>query len=291
MPLAVLLALLLLAAVAGGCAAGGEVGDRVQELVSGEYAVLPGEERYVCTTFRSPPEEVGIVEVTQAPGSLVHHVALFQTLADEPNGTFDCPVLIRETWVPIWAAGAGGAGLTLPDGVGFRIDPDTQYLVQYHLLNAADEPVRERSIVRLRYGDDPEALEPAGLFAMGSFDLEIPAGAADHGETVSCAAPRDMHAFAVFPHMHRLGTRLTFETGATEASARTTYEKDPWVFGEQPMEPMDLFIPEGRFLRTSCRWRNDTGEDVGYGESSDDEMCFFVLFYHPSGELDGCFNP
>lgn len=258
--------------------------------MSGEYSLAPGDERYVCTTHRSPPEEVGIVEVQQTPGLAVHHVAVFQTTIDEPEGTFDCPVLVKQSWLPIWASGAGGAGLTMPEGVAFKIRPNTQYLVQYHLLNAGDAPVTERSVVSLRYDPEPDALEAAGLFALGSFDFSIPPGATDHSETVSCASPLDMHAFAAFPHMHQLGTQIRFDRGASEAQAAMTYEKNPWQFGNQPMDPMDIVISEGEFLRAQCRWRNDGDAPVTYGESSNDEMCFFIIFYYPFEGLNGCFN-
>jgi hypothetical protein len=38
----------------------------------------------------------------------------------------------------------------------------------------------------------------------------------------------------------------------------------------------------------TCHYDNHTDADVKYGESSDDEMCFFVMFYYPYTGLDGC---
>src|SRR5262249_22081577 len=158
---------------------------------------------------------------------------------------------------PIWAGGRNTNGLVLPQGVGFQIDADTQYLVQLHLLNAGTRPVTERSAVNLRYAD-PAGLQPAGIFAPGTFSPNIPAGVMNFQQVKSCTADRQMHVFAAFPHMHKLGKRLEFVQGATQASATMQYVKDPWVFGDQPMDPVDFQIATGDFIQSTCTWDNPT---------------------------------
>src|SRR5262249_16194109 len=148
-----------------------------------------------------------IVEVQPVYGTITHHTVLFQTITSEPEGFFECPVLVKTNWQPIWAGGRNTNGLVLPQGVGFQIDADTQYLVQLHLLHGGTGPVTEGSAVNLRYAD-PAGLQPAGIFALGTFSLNIPAGAMNFQQVKSCTADRQMHVFAAFPHMHKLGKRL-----------------------------------------------------------------------------------
>jgi copper type II ascorbate-dependent monooxygenase-like protein len=262
-----------------------------QQLTSGSYTVEPGHERYVCFTYRSPADaERSITAVTPIYGTLVHHVALFQTLVDEPEGSFDCPELVKLSWQPIWAGGRDTNGIALPGGTGFQIAAGTQYLVQYHLLNSTSDAVTERSAINLSYAADGASLEGAGIFAFGSFHLTIPGDGSDYQQVVDCQSTRQMHVFAAFPHMHKLGTRIGVVGGETEAPTRPLYSRDPWVFGEQRTDDASFTIEPGEFLRATCAWNNDTGHDVSFGESSEDEMCFLVLYYYPFEELDGCFD-
>ena len=259
-----------------------------QQLTTQPYTVNPGEEKYFCYTFHSPKDlQKAIVEVEPVYGSIIHHTALFQTITAEPEGFFECPVLVKTNWQPIWAGGRNTNGLKLPQGVGFVIDANTQYLLQLHLLNAGSKPVTERTAINLTYAD-PTGITPAGIFAIGSFSLDIPAGANNFQQTKGCQADREMHVFAAFPHMHKLGKKLEFMKGPSQQNLAMQYMKDPWVFGDQPMDPVDITIMPGEYLQNTCTWDNPTNADVKFGESSNDEMCFFVLFYYPFTSLGGC---
>jgi hypothetical protein len=258
-----------------------------QQLASDPYTLAAGEERYICQTFTSPADAVGITEVQPISGQLVHHVALFQTFGGEPDGQYECDVLVKFTWRPVWAGGTGGNGLVMPDGVGMKIEPDTQYLVQLHLQNTTDGPITERSGINLRYSRDP-ALIPAGIYALGQFSLEIPAMAQGFTQTTECDADKEMHVFAVFPHMHKLGKKLEFMKGPSASEMQPAYTIDPWPFGDQPLDKVDLTVMPGEHLKATCTWDNPYETPIMFGESSDDEMCIFVLFYYPFDGLGGC---
>jgi copper type II ascorbate-dependent monooxygenase-like protein len=259
-----------------------------QQLATLPYTVNPGEEKYFCYTFHSPKDPRGIIAVQPIEGTIVHHMVLFHTLVPEKEGFSECPVLIKQTWLPIWAGGRNTNGITLPDGVAFNMDADEQYLVQLHLLNAGAKPVTERTGINLTYAPAGANLTPAGIYAFGSFNVDLPAGAMGVQKVISCSAPHDMHVFATFPHMHKLGKKLEFVHGTTQADATMQYAKDPWVFGDQPMDPVDFVVKTGDFAQTTCTWDNTTNAEVKYGESTSDEMCFFLLFYYPYTQLGGC---
>ena len=88
--------------------------------------------------------------------------------------------------------------------------------------------------------------------------------------------------------MHELGTKIAFETGASEAAMKPVYQRDPWVFGVQPIDPFTITLNSGDFVGATCTYDNSTGSDVTYGESTKNEMCYFVLFYTAYDHLDGC---
>ncbi|MFO0624079.1 MAG: hypothetical protein U0325_00565 [Polyangiales bacterium] len=259
-----------------------------QQLASDPYTLQPGQERYYCYTFRSPNRETAVTAVQALSGQLVHHVALFQTTAPEPEGFSECNVLIRTSWRPIWAGGTGRREFRLPENVGFRVPANTQYLIQYHLQNTRPTPVTERSGLNLAYAPDPSRVTPAGIYALGSFSLEIPARAQGFQQVIDCMADRELRVFAAFPHMHKLGTRVRFEAGASRDALSTLYRIDPWPFGDQPLDPVDFTIRPGTHLRATCEWNNPHNRPVRFGESSDDEMCIFTMFYYPFESLAGC---
>lgn len=260
-----------------------------QQLLTDPYTLASGDEKYYCYTFTAPSDaDVGIVAVDNIAGQLVHHVALFRALVPEEEGFHECNVLIRLSWMPIWASGRGGADLRLPDGVAFKVQAGTQYVLQYHLLNANIVPVTERSAVNLTYVRDLQNYQPAGIFALGQFMLEIPAGAIGYAQDTGCAVEQDMTVFAAFPHMHTLGKKLELFQGPSEDTLTRSYAIDPWPFGDQPFDPVDLHIRAGEHVRSRCTWDNPTGHDVSFGESTNDEMCFLVLFAYPMPEISGC---
>ena len=262
-----------------------------QHLIAGDYTLQPGDEKYLCYTFFSPSERaVAITEVAATSGLGTHHIAVFQTIRFEDRDAFECPEFVRLDWQPIWAGGTGSPALTMPAGVGFEILPGTQYLVQLHLQNASDQVITDRTEIALRYAPDEQraSMQAAGIYALGKFSLTIPAGAQDHTLDLECHVDRALEVFAAFPHMHRLGTRIELWHSTTGADANLLYELDPWPFDDQPMDPVDWHIAAGDFLRATCHWDNPGTQPVEFGESTDDEMCFFVMFYYPYEGLAGC---
>jgi hypothetical protein len=262
-----------------------------QQLATSTYKLAPGEEVYMCYQFYSPDEPVAItkLESISAPG--VHHFVIYQALGTkEPDEPHECNVIIKQTWIPIWATGTGSKTITLPQGTGFVIQPHTQYIIQIHLQNASDSEMAIRTGVNVTYERDTAMVTPAGLYGIGTFKLEIPPNTPDYTTSIDCKPGRTMNVFTVFPHMHKIGTQLEVTRSVGGAAPASFYKIDPWTFGDQPMEPLVTTIGPDDTLRATCHYKNDTGSPVVYGESSDNEMCFFVMFYYPFSGLDGCIN-
>ena len=43
-------------------------------------------------------------------------------------------------------------------------------------------------------------------------------------------------------------------------------------------------------MRFSCQYDNKSSQSVGFGESANDEMCFFWAYYYPSQGSKVCFH-
>lgn len=90
--------------------------------------------------------------------------------------------------------------------------------------------------------------------------------------------------FAVFPHMHRLGTAMT-----VRSAAGPVLDLPAWDFGDQGMVPVSsgTRIPANAPIQTSCAYDNTTDATVRFGQSTNDEMCIAVLYYWPAAASAG----
>jgi len=82
---------------------------------------------------------------------------LSRALVPEPDGCSECPELLRTTWMPIFAAGAGANELRLPAGVAHRIASGSQLVMQLHLLNATKDPIIDAPELTLEPSHQPDA--------------------------------------------------------------------------------------------------------------------------------------
>jgi hypothetical protein len=87
-----------------------------------------------------------------------------------------------------------------------------------------------------------------------------------------------LNIIAAFPHMHMLGTAMTFETGKSEAELKEVFKRDPFSFDNQAIDPLVLKLAPGDVTRTTCTFKNTHNQVVKYGESSLSEMCYFIAF-------------
>jgi hypothetical protein len=264
--------------------------DGGQQVASETYQLASGQEIYMCYTFTSPTEDVAITKAESISVPGVHHLALFQTFGQkEEEGAHECDTPIKLTWMPVFVTGTGSKELQMPDGVGLKIVGNTQYVLQLHLQNTTDGTLTFRAGVNLTYDHNPTALMAGGIWAAGRMDIDIPANATDYTVKESCTANKERHVFAVFPHMHKLGTKMDVTVTKTGATS-SFYSVSPYEFGNQPIEPLDAPLAATDSIEVTCHWDNPNSTDVVYGESSDNEMCYFVTFYYPFDQLDGCIN-
>ena len=118
---------------------------------------------------------------------------------------------------------------------------------------------------------------PVNSYVFGSPEVNI--APYSLGQVVgNCTMREKVEVIAAFPHMHMLGTSLTFETGTSEANMKTVFKRDPYSFDNQAIEPMKLTLSPGDLTRVTCKYKNTTGHVIKYGESSLSEMCFFLAF-------------
>jgi hypothetical protein len=250
---------------------------------TGEFTVPSGEERYLCF-----PADVGetfkVDRFSYSSTTTVHHFLFARTLAPEPEGFTECDVLFKPTWEVVFAAGVGDSDLTLPDGAAQEFEQGDQMLVQLHLLNTSGQGVTERAEIVMRRTHAADTA-PVLISAFGTSKIKLPPKQLSSVEK-TCEVGRDAEVIALFPHMHQIGTKATLEVGESEETLELVYERDPYGFDQQTIEPFALMLTKGQTVRVTCSYDNPYDHEVGYGESSNDEMCFMITF--SKGTRAGC---
>lgn len=250
-----------------------------------EYSLAPSEEKFLCYA-KTLEEDLAVdrFDYVAAPG--VHHAIFSRTLAPEPDGFSECKVLLRTTWVPMFASATSGVSLETPKGAGVILPKGTQLLVQLHLLNATSAPLTSRYRLKMRKSTvvDPE---PVGIYAFGSTGLVVPPRMRSE-QSDACTVPAALDAFAAIAHMHYTGKSFRFEAGPSDGELKEIFRLDKFEFEKQVVAPIELKLPAGWRTRVTCTFDNPYDHELKFGESSLDEMCFFVTFARNREGLTGC---
>lgn len=251
---------------------------------SDEFTIQPGAEKYYCYTAHMDAD-TAFHSFSIGSYKTVHHMFFASTLAPEQEGLHECPVLFKTTWLPLFTTGKGGTTLELPEGSGFKLKKGDQVVMQLHLLNTTDKPVTETVEVHANTLEAAEVKYSAALYPFGTTVFSLPP---KQPSTVShdCVMDKDMDIFVMFPHMHRLGREMAFQVGKDEASLADVY-RGKYDFDAQELIPQAIPLHAGDYTRVTCSFDNTTDDTIGYGESTNTEMCFFATFIKDGQQLDG----
>jgi hypothetical protein len=242
-------------------------------LITASWTMPAGSEGYICAT-KTMTEDVYAGTLRPIAPNGTHHTVI--ELLDTPEGPDDPSFPCSGEFGQFWASGAGTPALVLPDGVGLLAPAGSQLRLSLHLFNASDTAISGTSgldIIRL---DPSQVVHTASVAYHGPFAFSIPATNTPY--TVNDSTTLGAKTLvAIFPHMHQLGTyfRATVQHGSDPA---LTLWDEAFQFNSQEFSPLaEIPVQAGDTLHTSCTWTNDTGSPVGWGQSSNAEMCFSIL--------------
>jgi hypothetical protein len=250
-----------------------------------QFTLEPGQERFVCYT-QTLQEDTVIDGYTTRAKPFLHHIVFAKTTGTEPEGSSDCDVLFRFVWEPMFLSGAGASNIQFPDGLGQVIPAGTRLLAQLHLLNTSAKAVTDSAEIRMH----PSPLtnpRPMATYALGNFNVSLPPLMPSKIESV-CTVRETIDFVAAFPHMHLLGTSLTFEVGPSADRLTKVFERNPYDFDDQRLELINLTLNAGDVTRVTCNYQNTTDQTVTFGESTNNEMCFLVGFAADRSATSGC---
>ena len=282
----------------GGNPSGGSAGEPVgagntwSELSSIEWTLNPAEEKNLCRR-QTLTEDVFIGGFRGGAELGMHHAVIF--LAENPplapDGLSTCPPFETER-VMLFAAGVGTGDLVFPSGVATRIPAGSQILFSLHSYNPTTDPLTGTSAIQMIQLDEAEVEHEATIVLSGKvITLSVPPGESTQRGT--CTLTGDVTAFAAFPHMHQLGTHLMTRILPSTGEPVPVLDMDFSFEDQRYVEFEPIALHAGDTVEVNCTYQNP-GAAVGFGESSDTEMCFTGLYWYPPIEIGSfgsfCFN-
>lgn len=256
------------------------LGDPAQVLTLPEQQVeAEGVFNYRHVTLDNPFEDdVWLTASEISPGNtrVLHHVIV----------TAHHPEMQRvEKWVTGYAPGTQGS--RYPAGSAVKLPKGWKLKFQLH-YTASGRQETDVTRLGLHFSTAPLEQEYKTRIVMKS-DFRIPPGAREHQEEKSFTVKNDAVVYAMNPHMHYRGKRMSFEArypdGRTEMLLSVPNYNFNWQRTYLPEEP--LKIPAGTTITVRNAWDNsalnphnpDPGKEVAWGDQSFEEMFFATIGY------------
>ena len=235
---------------------------------------------------------VHIGQIHDLLGNASHHMILYKVAAQPTQATpFACQpfqdTLNPADGNPLIISQKKDDLLVLPPGVAFTLDANQMVRLEMHYINAnPTEAVTLVTTSTLTTMNAADYMYDASFLFIGDPDITIPAQSSwtlgPHYFPVP-AEYATANFFAMTGHEHQWGTGVTIasSTGISDPGTNiytNTSWSDPVTAHFDPPFHVDA---NGGF-QFSCSWYNASTSSVSFGESADDEMCFFWAYYYPA---------
>ncbi len=260
----------------------------------GPVTAAAGEENTKCIVARlGNPEPVRVGQIINSLGPASHHMIVYRT-ADtmEQLEPFDCTPFVDtldpSRGAPLTVSQRSEETITLPEGVAYTLDANQMVRLELHYINTTPDPVEvvaSSTFVSIA----PETFEnEADFLFIGNPEIDIPARSTLTLGPTYFPLPADLadsNFFSVTGHTHQWGTNVFVETTDSASGTGTpVYDVARWYWDEPETVYHDpaFTVPRGGGFRFTCEYDNTSASSVGFGESANDEMCFFWAYYYPS---------
>ena len=278
---------------AGGSGGGG-VTPQSYSVEFGPITVMPGDESTQCVVVNlaNPAAiHVGTIHNVLTQGS--HHLIVYKVSDTvEQKTPFKCKpftdLLHPEKGTALMITQKKDDTLTLPKGVAFGIGASQMIRLEMHYINPSSTPLQVSGTSTFVAMNEADFKDEAGFLFFGNPDISIPAHTAfSLGPTyIPLPGMLDGSKFFGFTgHEHQWGTKVTVSSASSKTSPGTpVYDVPGWTWNEPTTVYHDppVVLPSGGGFQLTCDWKNQSASDVTFGESANNEMCFFWSYYYPS---------
>ncbi|MBX3161623.1 MAG: hypothetical protein KF773_37025 [Deltaproteobacteria bacterium] len=252
-------------------------------LIGRTWTIPAGKEIYRCVRI-TLTEDTYLTNIrAQAPAGTHHTVLSITQPGDNANGADgeqNCQVNSLGR-VMLYASGVGTEPLDFPTDVGIKIAAGQQIHLNLHLFNATDSAIEGDSAILVKQSATPPPTLAEMVFA-GKFVFSIPGNGQPTNVVGGCTANSNFKLFAVWPHMHQIATHQKFEL-IRGGNTMVLHDK-PFQFAEQNyyLQSPEVSVQSGDQIRVTCTFVNNTGSPIGFGDSSNKEMCFSGMYRYPA---------
>jgi len=249
-------------------------------LIGRTWTLQPGSlDTYRCVRITVPQDMYITNIMAQAPLG-THHTVL--SIMPGTDGEQDCTVFTLG-FVMLYASGVGTSPLDFPQGVGIKVAAGTHIHLNLHLYNAGDVPISGDSAILVKSQSTPPPMLAEMVFA-GKMGFTIPYNTPvqDYPIEGGCTVSSPYTLFAVWPHMHKIAKHQRVEL--VRGTTTTVLHDLDYQFTEQKyyLKTPAIQVQANDRINVKCIYFNDTTHVVGYGDSSDDEMCFSGFYRYPA---------
>ena len=195
----------------------------------------------------------------------------------------------------------GGVPEPEPDGMAWRLDPETDLILNLH-LQPSGKPEQVQPTVGLYYSSTPPTRFPMLLQLEHDGAIDIPPGSNRFQVTDRLTLPTDVDLDQIYPHAHYLGKRVEAWAKLPDGSRRTLIRIPDWDLNWQAVYTYrkPVHLPKGTvvemqisFDNTAANPRNPSTppERVRSGDRSTDEMGHVWLQVLPVKKDDAAQDP
>ncbi|MEP7122198.1 MAG: hypothetical protein ABJE95_14860 [Byssovorax sp.] len=260
----------------------------------GPVTIASGQENTQCVVVKldNPAMlHVGQIHNELSPGS--HHLIVYRT-ADtmEQLTPFDCQpfadLLKPEKGSPLMVTQKHDDLLTLPKGVAFSFKPQQFLRLEMHYINTTNADIQVHAKSTFTSIVESEFTDEADFLFLGDPDIKVPA----HGKQTLGPVYLPLQAeqvgakvFGITGHTHQWGTNVQVSLAdGKDGPDKVLYDVPGWTWSEPATVHLDppVSVPAGGGFRFTCNYDNKGNTDAKFGESANDEMCFFWAYYYPS---------
>ncbi len=256
-------------------------------LVPAPMHVEPGQDLTVCSYLRAKntdPVDVSAFITDQAPGG--HHIVVYTVDHAIDLAPHACTQGGSPGWNTVAISQKQHEEVRFPNGVGYRLEPNQQFVIETHFINASNTPVDAQSTVAIEYAPAGSVMQKAGTFYYGTMNINAQPNSA-FSASGTCSPPEPLHIRTMLGHQHRMGTGVSVSLIPSGGAPQEIYTSTSWE--NAPLKTWDegLVVMPGDKLRVDCDWNNTSGELLRYP----DEMCFAIGYQWPAPEASyTCFS-
>ncbi|MEM9190229.1 MAG: hypothetical protein AAGF12_13675 [Myxococcota bacterium] len=268
----------------------------------GPVTVNGGVEDTRCVVKRlSNDAPIRVGQITNDLGSNSHHLIVYRVNdTEEQLEPFPCDpftdTLDPSRGSPLTVTQKAFETITLPPGVAFTLEPNQMIRLEMHFVNYTAEPAEIASSATFVTMPESEFEHEADFLFIGNPDIDIgPRSPYTLGPTYFPlpAELEGVNFFSLTGHTHQHGTdvQIATATGAGD-TGNSVYNVSGWLWDEPDTVYHDppFQVPAGGGFRFTCEYMNTSNSRVGFGESANDEMCFFWAYYYPSRGSQVCIH-